>query len=44
MHGWVYDIEHGNVAAYDDTQREFVAIEERYAALIDASAKAAATA
>ena len=24
MHGWVYDIEHGNVAAYDDTQREFV--------------------
>jgi carbonic anhydrase len=44
MHGWVYDIEHGNVAAYDDTQREFVAIEERYAALIDASAKTAATA
>jgi|TARA_B110000037_G_scaffold2746_1_gene3133 carbonic anhydrase len=44
MHGWVYDIEHGNVAAYDDTQREFVSIEERYAALIDASAKAAATA
>ena len=44
MHGWVYDIEHGNVAAYDDTQREFVSIEERYAALIEASAKAAATA
>ena len=44
MHGWVYDIEHGNVAAYDDTQREFVSIEERYAALIDASAKTAATA
>ena len=32
------------VAAYDDTQREFVSIEERYAALIEASAKAAATA
>ena len=44
LHGWVYDIEHGTVAAYDDTQREFVSIEERYAALIDASAKAAATA
>ena len=44
MHGWVYDIEHGNVAAYDETQREFVSIEERYAALIDASAKTAATA
>jgi hypothetical protein len=44
MHGWVYDIEHGTVAAYDDSQREFVSIEERYAALIEASAKAAANA
>ena len=33
-----------HVAAYDDTQHEFVSIEERYAALIEASAKAAATA
>lgn len=44
MHGWVYDIEHGTVAAYDESQREFVSIEERYAALIEASAKVAVNA
>jgi carbonic anhydrase len=41
MHGWVYDIEHGTVAAYDESQREFVSIEERYAALIAAGEKVA---
>jgi carbonic anhydrase len=41
MHGWVYDIEHGTVAAYDESQREFVSIEERYAALIAAGEKLA---
>ncbi len=40
MHGWVYDIEHGTVAAYDETKDEFVSIEERYAALIAADKKA----
>lgn len=44
MHGWVYDIEYGTVAAYDESQREFVSIEERYAALIEASAKVAVNA
>jgi len=34
MHGWVYDIEHGNVSAYDEEQGKFVPIEERYASLI----------
>ncbi|MDF1766920.1 MAG: carbonic anhydrase [Gammaproteobacteria bacterium] len=42
MHGWVYNIEHGTVAAYDETQQEFVSIEERYASLIKAKAAASA--
>ena len=42
MHGWVYNIEHGTVAAYDETQQEFVSIEERYASLIEANAAASA--
>jgi carbonic anhydrase len=42
MHGWVYNIEHGTVAAYDETQQEFVSIEERYASLIEAKAAASA--
>ena len=42
MHGWVYNIEHGTVAAYDETQQEFVSIEERYASLIEAKAAARA--
>jgi carbonic anhydrase len=38
LHGWVYDIEHGSVNAYDETQDKFVPVEERYASLIAASA------
>ena len=38
MHGWVYDIQHGTVVAYDETKSEFVSVEERYAALIAAKA------
>lgn len=34
MHGWVYDIKHGTVSAYDETKSEFVPIEERYASLM----------
>ena len=30
LHGWVYDIEHGGVYAYDDEKREFVSVEEKY--------------
>lgn len=39
MHAWVYDIEHGNVDAYDDSQSKFVPIEERYASLIAKNAE-----
>ena len=42
MHGWVYNIEHGTVAAYDETKKRFVSIEERYAALIESSKAATA--
>ena len=38
LHGWVYDIEHGSVNAYDQDQDKFVSVEERYATLIAASA------
>ncbi|MFT5208522.1 MAG: carbonic anhydrase [Flavobacterium sp.] len=34
MHGWVYDIEHGTVDAYDEAQKSFVPVEELYADLI----------
>ena len=34
MHGWVYDIEHGTVSAYDDEQGKFVSAEECYPGLI----------
>jgi carbonic anhydrase len=32
LHGWVYDIKAGEVAAYDDTSASWVPVEERYAA------------
>lgn len=34
MHGWVYDIKHGTVSAYDDSKNDFVPIEECYASLM----------
>lgn len=34
MHGWVYDIKHGTISAYDETQNGFIPIEERYASLM----------
>ncbi|GAB5499400.1 MAG: carbonic anhydrase [Pseudohongiellaceae bacterium] len=37
MHGWVYDIKHGTVTAYDETRNDFVPIEERYASLMSAA-------
>lgn len=30
LHGWVYNIEHGTVSAYDDAKGTFVDAEERY--------------
>lgn len=45
LHGWVYDIKHGTVSAYDEGQDSFVPIEERYASLMaDAELSAAANA
>ena len=34
MHGWVYDIKHGTVSAYDESKNDFVPIEECYASLM----------
>lgn len=41
LHGWVYDIESGNVSAWDKNAEKFVPIEERYASLLSASSAAA---
>ena len=30
LHGWVYDIEHGSIKAFDDETKEFVPAEELY--------------
>ncbi len=38
LHGWVYDIEHGTVNAYDESENAFISIEEKYASLIADSA------
>lgn len=40
LHGWVYNIESGDVLAYDDSKDEFIAIAERYARLVAAGAAA----
>ena len=32
LHGWIYDIKTGEVAAYDDASASWVPVEERYAA------------
>lgn len=31
LHGWVYDIKSGGVTAYDETQKQFLFVDERYA-------------
>lgn len=31
LHGWVYDIEHGTIKAFDEESGQFVPAEERYA-------------
>ncbi|MCB1748941.1 MAG: carbonic anhydrase [Gammaproteobacteria bacterium] len=38
IHGWVYDIKTGEVAAYDDRAGRFLAVADRYAAELAASA------
>jgi carbonic anhydrase len=37
LHGWVYDIAHGNVRCYDDSKGEFIPLQERYATLLAAA-------
>ncbi len=37
LHGWVYNIEHGSVEAFDESKNAFVSVEERYASLMSAS-------
>lgn len=32
LHGWVYDIKTGGVGAYDEQQKKFIPVDERYAA------------
>lgn len=31
LHGWIYDIEHGSISAFDEETGQFVPAEERYA-------------
>jgi carbonic anhydrase len=40
LHGWVYDIKTGEVAAYDETTEAWVPVEERYAAELASAALA----
>ena len=35
LHGWIYDIEHGTVTAYDEEKKSFIPVEERYAKLME---------
>lgn len=35
LHGWVYNIEHGTISAFDDDTKEFVPVEERYAEFLN---------
>ncbi len=41
LHGWVYDIKHGEVLAYDSNSEKFVPVEELYSAVIEKEAKSA---
>jgi carbonic anhydrase len=44
LHGWVYNIEHGSIVAYDTESDSFVAAEKHYEELIEASADSVETA
>ena len=44
LHGWVYDIETGDVLCYHEERDSFLTIEERYAGLIETSSERAASA
>ena len=40
LHGWVYDIESGDVNCYDEAQKRFVPLSERYKTLLASGAAA----
>jgi len=44
LHGWVYDIESGDVRCYDESERRFKPMAERYAALLAGAPKTEASA
>ena len=44
LHGWIYDIEHGTISAFDEETGQFVPAEERYAEFMKASEPALKTA
>ena len=44
LHGWVYNIEHGSIVAYDTESDSFVAAEKHYEELIKESADSVETA
>jgi len=41
LHGWIYNIETGEVTAWDDASDTFVPVEKRYASLLNAASAAA---
>lgn len=42
LHGWVYDIEHGNIFCFEKSSGGFVPVSEHYANLLDCPAQNAA--
>ncbi|MEY4642714.1 MAG: hypothetical protein RLZZ227_2708 [Pseudomonadota bacterium] len=42
LHGWVYDIEHGDIHCYEAGSGKFVPVSEHYAHILERSGKAAA--
>ena len=41
LHGWIYDIETGNVTAWDEATDTFIPVEKRYASMLSAASAAA---
>ena len=34
LHGWLYDIAEGNVSCYDEDQKKFISVEDRYSGIL----------
>jgi len=39
LHGWIYNIKSGGVTAYDEDEKEFILVDEKYAAAVAALAE-----